>query len=141
MHSCIFSVKQMPACHLSDRCQGVLRSVVAPSAVRHYRDAARRSPGPKDAAGLVRWHRRKPEHHHEDVEECGEEGGPRGAPRAQHHQQKHRREIHHLIPDLQHDARRICVCHDRTGGWKNRCLETDGALLSAGYMVEGQTHG
>ena len=109
-------VNVMSACHLSDRCQCVLRGVVASPAVRHHRHAAWRSPGPEDAAGLLRGHRRKAEHHHEDVQGRGEQGGGRGAPRSQHHQQKHRREIHHLIPELQHGERRGCVRHDRTRG-------------------------
>lgn len=113
----------MSACHLSDRCQCVLRGVVASPAVRHHRHAAWRSPGPEDTAGLLRGHRRKAEHHHEDVQGRGEQRGGRGAPRPQHHQQKHRREIHHLIPDLQHGERRTCASRSDPRRRESRGLE------------------
>lgn len=128
--------------HLSDRCQGVLRSVVASSAVRHHRDAAAwgESAGPQDSSGPVRRHRREAEHHHEDVEKRGEEGGPSGASSYQYNQQKHHWEIHHLISDLQHGERtQDGMFVSRPAGWMQKSLfrhGMDGALLS----VRGWLH-
>lgn len=129
--------------HLSDRCQGVLRSVVASSAVRHHRDAAawEESAGPQDSSGPVRRHWREAEHHHEDVEKRGEEGGPSGASSYQYNQQKYHREIHHLISDLQHGERtEDGMFVSRPAGWMQESLFRHTAWMELCYQLRGWLH-